>query len=244
MTVKRFFLGILKFIGLIFSLMLVGALSTFITIRFFTSGDEVVVPDLKGKDPVETLQVLKDHGLQLKIQKQKRFSPKVAADHVVAQNPVAGQKLKKGRSIDVYLSLGPEKAIVPDLAGQTTRVATMTLEQHGLQQGRVIYVSKPEAHSDEVLAQFPISGTELTGTRAVDMLVNNSMENGPVYVMPDVIGDDIDSVKADFRKAGLRVGVSQPVDYPGVASGTIVKQNPPAGYKVTNDTYIGLYYSQ
>src|SRR3990172_3766408 len=225
MTLKGLFVGTIKFVALLVSLMMVGALSTFVTIRFFTAGDEVVVPDLTGKNPVETLQILKDHGLQLKVQKQKRYSDKVPADHVVAQNPGPKQKIKKGRSIEVYLSLGPEKAIVPDLVGQTTRVATMTLDQRGLHQGRVIYVSSPESQADEVLAQFPVSGTQLTGTRAVDILVNNAIENGPVYVMPDVIGDAIAEVTGSFRKAGLRLGSSQPVDYPGVASGTIVKQN-------------------
>jgi eukaryotic-like serine/threonine-protein kinase len=244
MTIKGFFVGIIKFTLLIISLMLVGALSTFVTIRLFTAGDEVVVPDLTGKDPVETLQIVKDHSLQLKVQKQKRYSDKVAADHVVAQNPGPRQKIKQGRSIEVYLSLGPEKAIVPDLAGQTARVATMTLEQRGLQQGRIIYVTSPASQPDEVLAQFPVKGTELTGTRAVDILVNSAIENGPVYVMPDVIGRNIEEISGAFRRTGLRVGVSQPVEYPGVEAGTIVKQNPPAGYKVTADTFIGLYYSK
>jgi len=47
-----------------------------------------------------------------------------------------------------------------------------------------------------------------------------------------------------FKDAGLRVGLSQGVDYPGIASGTIVKQSPPAGYKVSKDTFISLYYSK
>jgi beta-lactam-binding protein with PASTA domain len=42
----------------------------------------------------------------------------------------------------------------------------------------------------------------------------------------------------------MRVGLTQPVDYPGIAPGTVVKQAPPAGYRVTKDTFIGLYYSK
>lgn len=244
MTIKGFFIGLFKFIGHAFLLMIVGAFSTLLTLRLFTSGDEVVVPDLTGKQPFEAIQILKNEGLQLKIYPQKRYSNTVKADRILVQKPEAKQKIKQGRSIEVYLSLGPEKAIVPDLLGQTTRVATMTLGQRGLHQGKVLYVIKPGADQDQVIAQYPIAGTELIGTRTVDLLVNNGSDNTKIFVMPDVIGKNVSEVTDYFKTAGLRVGVSQAVDYPGVATGTVVKQNPPAGYKVSMDTFIGLYYSK
>jgi serine/threonine-protein kinase len=244
MTIKNLFVGLLKFVGHIFLLMVVGAFSTLLTLRLFTSGDEVIVPDLTGKQAFEAIQILKEQGLQLKIHPQKRYSNTVKADRVLAQKPESKQTIKQGRSIEVYLSLGPEKAIVPDLMGQTTRVATMTLGQKGLHQGKVLYVTKPGAEQDQIIAQYPLPGTELIGTRTVDMLVNNGDDATRIFVMPDVIGKSLSDVTGYFQQAGLRVGVSQGVDYPGVPAGTVVKQNPPAGYKVSMDTFIGLYYSK
>ena len=244
MSVRNFFVGLVKFMFHMFLLMVVGAISTFVTLRFFTAGDEVVVPNLKGKSSVEAIHLLNDAGLQLKIYPQKRYSDEVPADKILAQKPEAKQKIKRGRSIEVYMSLGPEKAIVPDLFGQTTRVANMTLGQRGLHQGKVLYVAKPGAEPDQVLAQYPAAGTELVGMRTVDMVVNTATENARIFVMPDLIGKPVTDVTTALEDAGLRVGVSQPVDYPGVASGTVVKQNPPAGYKVSTDTFIGLYYSK
>jgi len=244
MSIRNFVLGLFKFLGHVFLLMVVGAISTFITLRFFTAGDTVIVPDLKGKSAVEAIQALKNDGLQLKIYPQKRYSDDVPADKILAQKPEAKQKIKRGRSIEVYISLGPERAIVPDLDGQTSRVANMTLGQRGLHQGKVLFVTKPGAEPDQVLAQYPAPGTELTGMRTVDFVVNTANENTRVFVMPDLIGKPATDVTTALEDAGLRVGVSQPVDYPGVASGTVVKQNPPAGYKVSTDTFIGLYYSK
>ncbi len=244
MTIKGIFVGLFKFVGHAFLLMVVGAFSTLLTLRLFTSGDEVVVPDLTGKQPFEAIQILKQQGLQLKIHPQKRYSNTVKAERVLAQKPDPKQKIKQGRSIEVYLSLGPEKAVVPDLLGQTTRVATMSLGQRGLHQGKVLYVSKPGADQDQVLAQYPLAGTELVGTRTVDLLVNSGGEATGIFVMPDVIGKNLSDVTGYFQSAGLRVGISQAVDYPGVPTGTVVKQNPPAGYKVSMDTFIGLYYSK
>ena len=204
----------------------------------------MTVPDLTGKDAVEAIRILRQEGLQLKVLPQKRYSEKVGADKIVAQRPEAKNKIKQGRSVEVYLSLGPERIVVPEVIGMTARVAGMTLEQRGLHQGKVIYVSRSKAEADEVLAQFPSAGTVLSGLGAVNLLVNSAIMSGNAFIMPDVIGKNLKNVESYFRSAGLRVGLTQAVDYPGIASGTIVKQTPPAGYKITKDTFIGLYYSK
>lgn len=240
---KRFVFGLFKFVVLMISLMIVGALSTFVTLRFFTTGDEVSVPDLTGRSSMEAVQELNKIGLSLKISPLKRSSS-VPSDHIVAQEPQASVKIKRGRGVLVYLSLGPEKVIVPDVVGLTARVANMTLEQRGLEQGKVIYVHSPGSESDQVLAQFPSAGIELTGTKTVNLLVSNAINNGQFYVMPDVIGKSISTIKDYFQSAGLRVGSLLPVHYPGIPPGTIVKQSPPAGYKVGADTPIALTYSE
>ncbi len=245
MKIKRLFLGLIKLFGLFVSLMVVGGLSTFVTLWLSTSGDQVVVPDLKGKDPVEAIQLLGRKGLQLKIFPQKRFDDKIPAEKIVAQEPAANATIKQGRSVRVYLSLGPQKTVVPDVVGQTTRVANMSLEQNNLHSGRVIYVSYPGAEPDEIVAQYPLSGTEVTTVRAVDLLANSGLPSASQgYVMPDVIGQKATEVQDFFRSAGMRVASSQPVYYPGIQPGVIVKQSPPAGYKLTKDSYIGLYYSR
>lgn len=244
MQIRKVFFSFVKFVLLIISLMMVGALSTFLTIHFFTAGDEAVVPDLSGKDPVEAIRILRGAGLQLKILPQKRFNDKIPADKIVAQRPDPKTKIKQGRSVEVYLSLGPEKAIVPEVIGETMRVATMTLEQRGLHQGKVIYVSDPGAQSDQIIAQYPDAGTELTGSRTVNLLVNNAVRSNEYYVMPDVIGKQLSEVQDYFRDVGLRLGAAQAVEYPGITPNTIVKQTPPAGYKISKDSYIGLYYSK
>lgn len=243
MTLKGCFFGIIKFVFLVGSLMVVGALSTFITLRLFTTGGEAVVPDLRGKDPVEAIQVLKQTGLHLKVMPQKRFSDQVAADRIVAQRPDPNSRIKEGRTVEVYMSLGPEKAIVPDLLGQTPRVAALTLEQQGLIVGKVIHVNDDKSEPEEILSQYPVAGTELIGSKIVNLVVNSTLGAAHSMIMPDVIGMKLGPVEDYFRANGLRVGVTQGVRYPGIPSGTIVKQNPPSGYRLSKETAIGLYYS-
>src|SRR5262249_21298978 len=224
--------------------MVVGAVSTFITLHLFTTGDEVKVRDLTGKNSMEAVQILNDTGLQLKISPQKRASDTIPMDRIMLQEPKPATKTKKGRSVQVYLSLGPQMVLVPDLVGQTARVANVTLEQRGLHEGKVIYVISPEKGVDEVLAQFPEPGNEVIGLHAVNLLVSNSAHDGRHFVMPDLIGKSITDVKQFFEDAGLPVGSLRPVRYPGIPPGTIVKQMPPAGYRIGQEVSIELSYSQ
>jgi beta-lactam-binding protein with PASTA domain len=135
--------------------------------------------------------------------------------------------------------------IVPDLVGQSTRVATMTLGQVQMQPGKIMYVASPGAQPDEVIAQFPLPGTTVTDIRTVNLLANSTAPPpDEVYVMPDLIGRPAWQVTDFLRSYGFRVGSQQPIDYPGIAPGTIVKQAPPAGYRITQDNIISLYVSQ
>jgi beta-lactam-binding protein with PASTA domain len=79
----------------------------------------------------------------------------------------------------------------------------------------------------------------------VSILANSSLYVNPkAFVMPDVIGQPIETVSSFLKEAGLRVSSSQPIDYPGIAPGTVVKQSPPAGYKVSANSPISLYFSR
>jgi beta-lactam-binding protein with PASTA domain len=121
----------------------------------------------------------------------------------------------------------------------------MTLGQYQLQPGRIMYVAAPGAQPDAVIAQYPLPGTEVTNVRAVNLLTNSiSAPSSEVYVMPDLIGRNALAVSEFLKGSGFRVGTSQPIDYPGIIPGTVVKQAPPAGYKISKDTVINLYVSR
>ena len=94
--------------------------------------------------------------------------------------------------------------------------------------------------ADTVIAQDPPAATLAPG---VSLLVNRG-EEGTAYVMPDVIG--IDGIRAadTLRKQGLRVTVVGSQPYPGVPPGTVVRQRPAGGFKVTAADAVSLEVSR
>ena len=94
--------------------------------------------------------------------------------------------------------------------------------------------------ADTVVAQDPPAATLAPG---VSLLVNRA-EAAAAYVMPDVIG--VDGVRAadTLRKQGLRATVVGSQPYPGVPAGTVVHQQPSAGFKVTTSDAVSLEVSR
>src|SRR3954449_8725356 len=62
---------------------------------------EVKVPDLTNRTANEATAIAGDLGLPLKVDDTRRPDPKVAAGHVLAQDPPAGSTARRQRSLRV-----------------------------------------------------------------------------------------------------------------------------------------------
>jgi beta-lactam-binding protein with PASTA domain len=62
-------------------------------------------------------------------------------------------------------------------------------------------------------------------------------------MMPDLIGRRTDDVLDALRRSQLKVPEIRYRSYPGVEPGTVLRQAPAAGYRVTRDTAVSLEVS-
>src|SRR5436190_11202597 len=105
-----------------------GLLTTYVlfaaaSMRIALKTREVLVPALDGKTVNEATTVLSTTGLKLKVEEGRRVDPKVPAGQIVAQEPQAGIRTRRDRSVKVWVSSGPRPMIVPALVGETERTA-------------------------------------------------------------------------------------------------------------------------
>ena len=68
---------------------------------------EVAVPQLAGKTVNDASSVLAEAGLSLKVEEGRRVDPKVPAGQILVQEPAAGERTRRQRSVRVWLSAGP-----------------------------------------------------------------------------------------------------------------------------------------
>ncbi|GAF96960.1 unnamed protein product, partial [marine sediment metagenome] len=154
----------------------------------------------------------------------------IPAGRIQRQSPPPGLQVKRGREVDLVVSLGPEALRVPAVVGEGLVHARFLLARAGISLGRVLTVSSRLVARDEVVASSPPPGTSLVGSGKADLLVSS----GPPperYLMPDVRGLEVPQVSAALEQAGLKVTRRVWRGARGRLN-EIVEQTPPPGYPV------------
>src|SRR5262245_19034690 len=99
--------------------------------RIAIKSREVEVPPLAGKTVNEATALVAGAGLNLKVVEGRRADPKVPAGQIVGQEPQAGVRTRRERSVKVWVYAGPRPTIVPALVGEIERTAQMRLQHDG-----------------------------------------------------------------------------------------------------------------
>jgi len=211
-----------------------------VALRVALRAREVQVPQLVGKTAPDASQSLGALGLTLKIDPTRRADAKIAVSHIMQQDPPAGAAARSQRSIRVWLSAGPRTTTVPELVGQTERTARMRLQQDGVEIGSVSEFRSADYPADAVVSQDPPPDAKAP---TVSLLLNRG-EESTTYVMPDVIGMDGARVADALRERGFRATITGSQPYPGVPAGTVVRQQPQGGFRVSASDPISLEVSR
>jgi len=200
---------------------------------------EVTVPPLSGRTVNEASALLADAGLSLK-EEGRRVDPKIPAGQILTQDPQAGFRTRRQRSVRVWISAGPRSLMIPALLGESERMAELRVKQNGLTLRAVAEIRSADYPAGAVVAQSP--APQSTGEQ-VALLVNRGAR-GTSYVMPDLIGVNGDRAADLLRAKGFRVAVVGDHPYPGVPAGIVLRQRPDGGFQIAPGEAISLEVSR
>ncbi len=195
--------------------------------RVAVKSRDVVVPAVTGKTANEASALLGASGLNLKVEEARRVDATVPPGQIISQDPQAGVRTRRERSVKVWVSAGPRATTVPSLLGDSERTAQLRAQQEGLQLASIAEIRSSDYTAGAVVAQNPPPKT--TGT-TLALLVNRG-ERGVTYVMPDLIGVNGDRAADLLRARGFRVSVVGDHPYPGVPAGIVLRQSPQGGFQ-------------
>ena len=208
--------------------------------RVTTRARDVEVPNLYGKSIDEARALLGQRGLTVRIDEARRADKKVPADHVLTQEPAAGQIVRRQRPIRVRLSDGQRAALLPPLAEYPERTADIMLEGDRIAVGYRAEIRSVNYKPGVVVSQDPPPRQR---AETVNLLINRG-DGSQSYVVPDLIGT-LGIRSADvMRSLGFRVAVAGDVPYPGLPPGIVVKQTPQAGFQIAANETITLEVSR
>ncbi|WP_341838905.1 PASTA domain-containing protein [Chitinophaga caseinilytica] len=198
-----------------FNLLVIGGLIIVLGVIFFLSlgfltrhGEEVTVPDVRGKSIEDATKSLEALGFDVEV-RDSIYIDTMRALLVYEQTPERGDVVKSHRTI--YLTVNkvvPPMVPMPDLEGLTYRSAEMTLRARRLNIGDTIY--RPDFATNTVLEQLlhgkPIKpGTEIPEGSNITLVLSSgtgSMEN-PV---PETVGMTYMEAREVLAASNLIIG--------------------------------------
>jgi serine/threonine-protein kinase len=167
------------------------------------------------------------------------YSETVKKDVVLTQDPPADERIVRGGTITLILSLGPERYPVPDVTGMELAAARGELEQVKLKVKEGAGKYSDTVPQGVVISTDPKADTSLRPGETVTVVVSKG--RAPITV-PDLTGKNINEARAQLQQLGL-AAVEQYKDSDQPAD-TVIGQTPKPGSGVEKDAEVKLEVSK
>ena len=174
--------------NLLLAVLLVAALLviTQVSLKFITRhNQEITVPDFTNLSVPDARIVAKRYDIRTEVT-DSVYVKRMEKGHVFSQNPAAGSKVKKGRSIKLTINAHQTKMVkMPNLVGYSLRQAKTEILAAGLTVGKLSY--REDLATNNVLDQFikgryVAPGTEIEAESPVDLLLPVTDDGGKLAV--------------------------------------------------------------
>jgi serine/threonine-protein kinase len=190
------------------------------------------VPTVVGADQANAEAKLRQDGFRVDTTLKTAEQPK---GQVIGQDPTGGTKVKKGSTVTLTVSDGPQQVAVPQLVGLTVSSARGRLEKAGLE------ASEREANSDtvekgRVVSVSPQEGQKVDKGSSVTLVISSGK---PQAEVPDVVGKNFDEAQSTLQAAGFKV-TRKDKETDKEDPGTVLAQSPTGGTQVDSGSAIAL----
>lgn len=226
-----FFAALILFILLIDNLLL----------PWYVSSPEVVVPSVIGKDEAEATRILENEGFTVNVS-DTSFGEDFPQGQIFLQKPDAGNIVKKGRDIYIFISGGEQYVAVPSLKGKTIVDAKFSLERVGLKLGSVEEVAS-NYPKEMIFDQQFVEGTSLKKGELVGVTLSSGSAEGTIYV-PDLIGKSLTQARIVLNDSSLVVGKINYQISNTLLPNTVLDQYPSPGNKLNAGEKVDLFITK
>ncbi len=217
---------------------LTSALAFWGTLRATVRSPDVTIPAVVDLDEQVAEARLRSLGLVPRVA-SRRYDATRPEGKVLEQFPPAGNRTKPGREVRLVVSLGPERAIVPDLRRGSLRRAQIALAAAGLRVATTASVPHGTIPLGRVIAQDPPPGAVCFPGDGVSLLLSA----GPprrARVMPTLEGDTWDRARRLLEGAGFRRVRYRGMEDRAPGDAVVIAQDPRPGARVDPDDRVVL----
>ena len=200
----------------------------------------VTVPAVVGLNKDEAIKLLKDNKLNGLI-KETVNDDTVESGKVVKQDPKPNAEAKEGTTVELVISVGKNKTIVPNLLNLEYDKVEELLKKNKLSLRNIEREYSDKVEENKVISQSVASGEEVDVDTKIDIVLSRGKEDKKVEV-PNLIGQtEAEAVKLLYN-SGLASGkIDKKAD--SQKAGTVIWQSYGQGVKVDSGTKIDIVVS-
>jgi serine/threonine-protein kinase len=203
-----------------------GLLVAAATLLFFTVGPgaTTTVPVVKGSTRVDAERALALAHLDAKV--NSSFDETARAGVVLLGDPPAGRQVRRGSTVTLTVSKGPERYSVPQLAGRTQADAEQRIKDQKLTVGPVSKAYNETVPEGQVISTSPAADTQVKRASEVTLVISQGRQ--PI-TLADWTGQPVDQAVKALTEAKLKVDATKHGWSDTVPKDAVISQSPATG---------------
>jgi beta-lactam-binding protein with PASTA domain/tRNA A-37 threonylcarbamoyl transferase component Bud32 len=204
------------------ALFLVAAAATL----FFTAGPgaKTVVPKVVGSTTQVAQQALTRAHLDTRV--VRSFDETVKVGVVLAGDPPSGREVRRGSTVTLTVSKGPERYDVPQLVGRSQAEAQQQVSDARLTVGTVRKAFSDSVPQGQVISTSPPANTSVKRATPVALVISAGRQ--PIR-LADWTGQPVGKAVKAMTDAKLRVDATRQDFSDTVPKGSVISQSPASG---------------
>lgn len=187
------------------------------------------LPDVEGKNVLEATEVLDASGFVVKIMEVKSDD---IEGRVLLMDPGPGRRLSEGSEVVLQVAVS---RVIPEAVGLDVAQVVTALEAEGFENIEQVK-QKSDDPENTVLSITPEVGTKTQASTKITLTIADP------YVVPDVVGADIESAYASLEAEGFVVAeyyvYSEEPEY------SVVATDPATGSKVASGSTVTIHIAK
>ncbi len=193
---------------------------------FFTAGPGAMtsVPKVVGSTSLLAERALTRAHLDARV--VSSFDETVKAGVVLLGDPPAGRQVRRGTTVTLTVSQGPERYAVPQLIGRTQADAEQRVTDARLTVGTVSMAFNETVPQGQVISTSPAANTSVKRASPIALVISQGRQ--PIQ-LADWTGQPVDQAVKALTQAKLKIDATKRAWSDTVPKGAVVSQSPAAG---------------
>jgi serine/threonine-protein kinase len=202
-------------------------------------GSRVVVPSTVGATQSEAKAALDLLGLTF-IVLEKRYSEDIPEGSIIESNPAAGKRVEQGGNIDLIVSKGPERYLIPQLVGLKPTAAKNLIGKFPISIQPIVEEFSAQIPKGYVIGSNPAAGEKVKRNSRVIIIVSKGIEQ---VAVTSYVGKSAEQALNELTEAGFDVNTKYDFSETRLL-GEVISQSPEGGKSADLGSKVELIVSK